>query len=130
VTVRRTRTRSEARADVVDLSVVRERMRLVTYQERVSREVDANRQAFSRLYHSGALFSSEGTRIGRDLLRVHQILMRLVSLVNQLSDTGDLPAPRTRAGAEAVYLELDGLLERTAALTQKTGHLLARLQGE
>ncbi|MHB8879588.1 MAG: hypothetical protein ACYC8T_38330, partial [Myxococcaceae bacterium] len=92
--------------------------------------LDSNRKAIGRLYTSGALFSRQGARAGRDLLLAHQHLLKVVSLLNRLGDAGEVPSPRQPAEIDAVYRELDLLLERTGELTDRTGHYLARLRGE
>lgn len=117
-------------ADVVSLADVRNRLRLAGYQSQIGQVLDANRQAISRLFHSGAMFTKEGTKAGRDLLLAHQHLLRVVELLEQLDDDGPLPAPRRPQHVQTVYTELDELLERTSALTDRTGAYLAKLKGE
>lgn len=117
-------------ADVVSLAQVREKLRLAGYQTQIATVLEANRRAITRLFHSGAIFSKEGAKAGRDLLLAHQHLLRVVALLEQLSDQGPIPAPRKPQQLNAVYNELDGLLERTSELTDRTGAYLARLKGE
>ncbi len=117
-------------ASVVDLEQVRGRLRLAGYQSQIGQVLEANRRALTRLFHTGTIFSKEGAKAGRDLLLVQQHLLRVVALLEQLSDQGPLPAPRRREHVEAVYAELDGLLERTSELTDRTGQYLARWKGE
>ena len=115
---------------VVELSDFRAQRRLALYQEKIARVLESNRQAIGRLYTTGALFSRPGARAGRDLLLAHQHLLRVVSLLERLADEGDVPAPRTAGQVDLVYLELDGLLDRTGELTHRTGVYLARLRPE
>ncbi len=117
-------------AAVIQLSDVRARRRLSIYQEKIHAVLASNRQAIGRLYTSGALFTRRGAKAGRDLLLAHQHLLRVVALINQLGDRGDVPAPKTPVKIDAVYRELDALLDRTNELTHRTGHYLARLRGE
>jgi len=117
-------------AEIVDLSQVRKRLRLVSYQDRIARGLEANRDALSHLFNTGALFSTEGTRAGRDLLLAHQHLLKVVSLINALSDRGEVPAPNRDEDIERHYEQLDVLLARTHALTHRTGEYLARLKGD
>ncbi|HZH03856.1 MAG TPA: hypothetical protein VEY30_08740, partial [Myxococcaceae bacterium] len=114
-------------AKVVDLSEVRARLRLASYQDKVARVLDSNRDTINGLCQSGMLFSRPGAKAGRDLLLAHLNLLKMVSLVNQLSDLDDIPAPRRPADGQVLYEELDGLLTRTAELTTRTGTYLARL---
>ncbi len=130
------RGKASRKAKVVDLSEVRSRLCLASYQDKVSRVLESNRETISTLCDSGALFSRPGTKAGRDLLLAHLNLLKMVSLVNQLTDIDDVPAPRgERAWAgeaplhDAIYTELDSLLNRTAELTTRTGSYLARLRG-
>lgn len=115
---------------MVELAEVRAQRRLGEYREKIRRVLDSNQRAIGRLYTSGALFSKQGVRAGRDLLLAHEHLLRVMSLLTRLSDSGDVPAPRTAAQVNAVYAELDDLLEQTSDLTARTGTYLARLRGE
>jgi hypothetical protein len=117
-------------AVVVNLTEVRAQRRLFAYQDKIATVLDSNRSAIGRLYTTGALFSRQGARAGRDLLLAHQHLLRVVALLNRLCDQGEVPAPRRENEVNAVYRELDLLLDRTTELTSRTGHYLARLHGE
>jgi hypothetical protein len=112
-------------ADVVMLDDIRALRRIALYQEKIGRVADANRRAIGRLHSTGALFTAEGTRAGRDLLLAHQHLLKVMALLSELA--ARVGAPR-RGGA--VYRELDHLLVRTSKLTRRTGSYLARLPSE
>ena len=124
------KTRRERSAEVVDLSEVRAQLRLVAYQDKIERVIDSNRKAIGRLYATDALFTEQGSRAGRDLLLAHQHLLKVIGLLNRLSNSGDVPAPRHATEIDEVYRELDALLDRTNELTHRTGSFLARLRGE
>jgi hypothetical protein len=79
------------------------------------------------LFTTGLLFTKNGTRAGRDLLLAHEHLLRVVSLVERLTNAGDVPAPRKASEVEAIFVELDTLLDRTNELTNHTGQLLEQL---
>lgn len=128
--VRMGQQRRPSKSNVLSLAEAREGRRLLRYRAQMDNVLNSNRTALDRLYATGALFSKEGARAGRDLLLAHQHLLKVVSLLEHLADEGVLPAPRKVMEVEAVYRELDSLLERTSALTHRTGHYLARLQGE
>ncbi len=115
---------------MIDLAEARAAHRLTAYRRKIAGVLDSNRRAISRLFTTGALFSRQGARAGRDLLLAHQHLLKVVTLLNQLSDLDTLPAPRTPSEINAVYRELDLLLDRTSELTSRTGHYLARLRQE
>lgn len=115
-------------AEVVDFAQLRARHRLATWRRKIDVVVDSNRRAIGRLYSTGALFSAEGARIGRDLLLAHQNLLKVRKLLERLADDGVVPAPRRPIDAEAVYRELGALLDRTSTLTHRTGHYLSRLR--
>ena len=117
-------------APVVQLSEVLAKRRLSTYQEKISAVLDANKRAIGRLYSTGAMFSRQGCKAGRDLLMAHQHLLKVMTLLERLADEGDLPAPRNPEQADAVYRELDSLLDRTSELTGRTGQYLAKLRRE
>lgn len=106
---------------VFSLEDARLHRRLKTYRERLDRVLGANQQAISRLFQTGSLFTKEGTRAGRDLLLAHQHLLRVVTLLDRLSHTGDVPAPKQAIEVDAIFGELDDLLEKTGQLTEKTG---------
>ncbi len=104
--------------------------RLGTYREKLDRVLRTNKRAIGRLYSSGTLFTKVGTRAGRDLLLAHEHLLRVVGLVERLSDTGDVPAPRKSAEVDAIFDELDTLLERTTQLTEHTAAMIDELKRE
>lgn len=114
-------------SNVVNLCQAREERRVLSYREKMNRVLESNRGALERLYATGALFSKDGARAGRDLLLAHQHLLKVVSLLEHLADEGAVPPPRRLDAVEAIYTELDALLARTSTLTQRTGHFLARL---
>jgi hypothetical protein len=106
---------------VHSLEEARLQRRLKTYRERLDRVLGANQQAITRLFQTGSLFTKEGTRAGRDLLLAHQHLLRVVTLLDRLSQSGDVPAPKQAVEVDAIFGELDDLLEKTGQLTEKTG---------
>ncbi|MBX7097811.1 MAG: hypothetical protein K1X89_08870 [Myxococcaceae bacterium] len=115
---------------VVSLNEARLERRLKHYRERLQRVMTTNRRAVGRLYTTGLLFSKEGTRAGRDLLLAHQHLLRVVTLLDRLSDQGDVPSPQKTDAVDAIFQELDQLLERTGELTHRTSAVLDSLRGE
>ena len=115
------------RAQVVILAEARARTRHEDYQARLAQILADNKRAIGRLYSTGALFTKEGTRAGRDLLLAHQHLLKVVGLLDRLAHQGDVPAPLTEAGMGEVYAELDTLFSRTDELRQRTGELLKGL---
>jgi hypothetical protein len=127
---------SEAKSNVIDLASERGRRRIGEYERRIRAVLDANRRALGRLFSTGLLFTRQGSRAGRDLLLAHQHLLKVVDLLGQLSDWGDIGAapelrePPRGAEIEALYEELDSLLERTNQLTTRTGDFLATLARE
>lgn len=122
------RHHAAAPAPVVSLAEVRERSRVSLYRRRLERVLGANRRAIGRLYSTGALFTREGTKAGRDLLKAHQHLLRVNTLLDRLEHQGDVPAPLTPEGLAVIYAELDTLFASTDELGAKTAELLARLK--
>jgi hypothetical protein len=125
----------EARANVIDLASERGRRRIGEYESKILSVLDANRRALSRLFATGLLFTRQGSRAGRDLLLAHQHLLKVVDLLGQLGDWGEMVCAELReppkgAEIEALYEELDALLERTNQLTSRTGDYLAPLARE
>ena len=111
-------------AEVVDLTDVRLSRRLGSYRERLDEVLATNKEAVGRLYRSGALFTRVGTRAGRDLLLAHDHLLKVVGLLDRLSHHGDVPAPRRADEVDAIFSELDTLLDRTQELSGHTQKLL------
>jgi hypothetical protein len=112
-----------SKPQVVRLSEVRARTQLEAYQEAIAAILASNRRTIGRLHASGALFSREGARAGRDLLLAHQHLLRVVALLQRL--TGRARAGQPSATGRA-HRELERLLERTSSLTERTGSYLGR----
>lgn len=117
-------------AQVVSLSDLRLSRRLATYRARLDRVLKANKRAITRLFGTGLLFTRNGTRAGRDLLLAHEHLLRVLGLLDRLENAGDVPPPRRADEIDAVFTELDALLERTAELTDSTAQLLEDLGKE
>ncbi|MGQ0504680.1 MAG: hypothetical protein ACT4TC_05115 [Myxococcaceae bacterium] len=122
--------RRKKNAEVIDLADAREEHRLSAYRRKITQVLESNRRAITRLFTTGALFTRAGSKAGRDLLLAHQHVLKVVTLLNQLADLDAIPAPRSPVEINAVYRELDLLLDRTSELTSRTGNYLARLQGE
>lgn len=121
---------STALENVVSLAEALRVRRIESYRARLDRVLESNRSAVGRLFTSGTLFTRDGTRAGRELLQAHEHLLRVMTLLERLSDQGDVPSPKKPASVDAVFLELDTLLERTTTLTAQTTDLLGELKRE
>jgi hypothetical protein len=112
---------------VVNLAEARDDRRLRDYQARLRLVLETNRKALSRLFQSGLIFSRAGARLGRDLLLAHQHLLKVGDLLSRL---GELPSrgerQRRDADAEALYGQVQALLNRTSELSARSDGLLAR----
>jgi hypothetical protein len=115
------------REQVVDLSGVRARLRLTSYQGKVAGALDGNERALRSLYVAGLLFTRSGTQVGRHLLLARQYLLRVASLLRRLADEGEVPAPRLPAQIDAVYTEVNNLLERSAQLVERAAPFMKEL---
>ena len=113
---------------VIDFAQERAQRRVQGYERKVTHVLDSNRRTIGRLFATGALFTRQGTKVGRDLLLAHQHMLRVMRLLQRLTRAVDPPAPDRSESAEAVFQELDGLLERTSILTHRTGDYLAKLK--
>ena len=114
--------RRRARATVVDLSSVREERRRELAERRVRSVMDGNRAALTRLFASGLIFTQKGSRAGRELLREHQTLQKLVDLFARLGEARDTVL---HSRAEEAFARLDAQLARTAQLTARTGEFVS-----
>jgi len=114
-------------AEVVNLHDARHSRRVDASRARLDRVLKGNKRAVTRLFSTGLMFTKHGTRAGRDLLLAHEHLLRVVSLVNRLGNEGDVPAPRRAEELDAIFVELDTLLDRTSELTEHTANLLEEL---
>ena len=115
----------------MDLQGARRERRLELYRSRLTERLRTNRAAIEDLYQGGSLFSPQGTRTGRALLRAHQLLQRADSLLEQLSGDGVVPAPRLPENIDALYREVDTLLARSDTLSGRHHRAanVARLPG-
>lgn len=114
-------------AEVVSLHDARLSRRVDGYRARLDRVIKGNKRAITRLFSTGLLFTKHGTRAGRDLLLAHEHLLRVVVLIERLANEGDVPAPRRQGELDAIFTELDTLLDRTSDLTEHTAALLDQL---
>ena len=114
--------RRRARAAIVDLSFVREERRRELAERRVRSVMDRNRAALTRLFATGLIFTQKGSRAGRELLREHQSLQKLVDLFARLGEARDA-ALHNRA--EEAFARLDAQLARTAQLTARAGDFVS-----
>lgn len=117
-------------AQVISFAEVKLARRLGNYREKLDKVLRTNKRAIGRLYSSGTLFTKAGSRAGRDLLLAHEHLIRVVGLIERLSDTGDVPAPRKTNEVDSIFSELDTLLERTAALSEHTATMIDGLKSD
>lgn len=113
---------------VVDLSGVRARLRLTSYQGNVARALEGNEASLRSLVSAGALFTRPGTQAGRDLLLARQYLLKVAALLRRLADEGDVPAPRLPKQIDALYIEVNALLERSADLVERAAPFLEQLR--
>lgn len=119
-----------APAPVVSLAEARLEHRLKQYRERLERVLKTNRRALTKLFSTGTLFTRIGCRAGRDLLLAHEHLLRVMTLLDRLSHTGDVPAPSSTKEIHEVFEELDTLLAQTANLTDETSKMLEEMKKE
>jgi len=122
--------RPSRQAQVISLADARHAKRLASYRDRLNRVLRANRCAIGKLCATGSLFTAVGVRVGRDLLAAHEQLLRVMGLLDRLDHVGDVPAPRAATEVEAIFTELDTLLERTSVLAAQTRSLFGELKHE
>lgn len=116
--------RSASRSAVVDLAQARDARRLRELGERCTAVDDGARRLLSRLFQCGAIFTRQGSRLGRDLLLCHQHLLRAAALVGRAGDC-DTSAPDE---SDALYQEAAGLVERSTQIIARCEASCARGQ--
>jgi hypothetical protein len=107
---------------VVDLAQARDARRVKELQARCRAVDEVNRRSIARLFQGGLVYTRQGARLGRDLLLAQQHLLRVADLLARIAEL-----PEGEGGeAAALYEEAQALLVRTAALTARSGLVLAR----
>ncbi len=112
---------------VVSLAVERGRRKLRGYESRIRIGLDSNRTTMGLLFKSGLLFTRQGTRAGRDLLLLHQHLLKVADVLSTMSLVGGT-TPREQQTSAEMYSELDSLLAKSAQLAQRTDEYLATVR--
>ncbi len=115
-------------AAVIPLDAVRERQRLTHYRERAEAVLAQNRAALDRLFESGLIFTRSGARIGRELLRAHQHLLKVADMVNRAPRENGAPLEPLIAG-DALFDEIEALLEKTSAIARRNKSLFQSKPG-
>jgi hypothetical protein len=106
-------------ADVIDFGAARERQLLGRYRERAQAVLGQNQEALQRLYESGIIFTRHGTRVGRELLQAHRHLLQVVDMVKKApTSMEDGMMGRLIEGA-ALFDEIEALLGKTNAITER-----------
>lgn len=100
---------------MVDLAEARDARRLRELGERCTAVDGCARRMLSRLFQCGAIFTRQGSRLGRDLLLSHQHLLRAAALVGRVGD-GDGAAPDE---TDALYREAAALVERSSQIVER-----------
>ena len=106
-------------AAVIDFGVARERQRLTRYRARAQSVLAQNRAALQRLYETGLIFTRHGTRVGRDLLQIQQHLLKAVDILNRAPKSDDEGFEGRLVEGEALFVQVEELLKKTAALTER-----------
>lgn len=114
---------------MVDLHGARRAKRLELYRSRLAERVQAARADLVSLYQGGNLFTPDGTKQGRSLLKALQLLQRAGTRLDELSGSGVIPAPSLPERIDALYGEVDGLFARSDRLTGRGAASVARLPG-
>lgn len=109
--------RTAASSAVVDLAHARDARRLRELDERCQSIDEGARRIVSRLFQCGAIFTRQGTRLAREVLRSHQQLLRAAALIGRASEL-DAFAPE----------ECDALYQEAASLVERSTLILARCQ--
>ena len=109
---------------VVDFEQARRLQRQKQYRARLSRVLEGNRRALSRLFHSGLIFTRQGARAGRDLLLAHQHLLKVGELIGRLEKS----PPSARRSETPIYDELEMLLAKSDQLASRTDEFVASLR--
>src|SRR5262245_37814206 len=106
---------------VVDLAEARGQRRLKQYETKIQAVLESSRRALNRLFSTNLLYSHQGTRAGRDLLLVHQKMVKVQDALRRIEAGSATGGPQE---TEALFGELDGLIEKTYEITDRTGKIL------
>lgn len=112
----------KSKSAVLDLAQARGARRIKQYEAKIRTLLENNRRSLNRLFVTNLVYTRQGTRAGRELLLVHQELLRVVELLRRI-EAGDA-APGRAVSTDALFSELDSRLERACAITSRTGEIL------
>jgi hypothetical protein len=120
--VRKTTVRG-AGATVVDLLAARERRRFEDCRARVSAVLEEHRRVLTDLVDSGLMFTRHGTRIGGELLRAQQRLMRVR---DELAREARVEGCGCGELVQGLLADAEALLEKSLATAQRHRKLFER----
>ena len=118
------RPQQQAEASIVSLQAERERRTRALAERRVRAVLDDNRAALTRLFATGLIFTQQGSRAGRELLSAHQALLKVADLFAQLRED-QVPGGALEVRVEEAFAHLDEQLQKSAAITARTGEFVA-----
>ncbi len=104
---------------VVDLSRERDRRRIREFRHQVQSLLDKNRHSLGKLFSTGAIYTRQGTRAGRNLLAAHQNLRKVSDLLTQHSNL-----EKEHIYASRFFQQLEILLQKSRTLSMQTEWIL------
>ncbi len=107
---------------VLDLRQARDRRALRAWRAKVQGVQNSNKRSLSRLFATGAIYTRQGARAGREMLGTHQKLLKLNTLLGRLGelfDDEDAEAEDVKAlvgEIEVLYLKAREAVTRSDSL--------------
>ena len=107
---------------VISLGLERDLRKLRSNREQLYAVLNNHRQALTRLFETGVIFHRQGVKAGRDLLLAHELLHRVLDLLDELGSDDLKGDEKTQK-----MLRLQRLLNRASVITSRTGEKLRSL---
>lgn len=107
---------------VISLGLERDMRKLRANREQLYAVLNNHRQALTRLFETGVIFHRQGVKAGRDLLLAHELLHRVLDMLDELGNDDLKGEEKTK-----IMLRVQRDLNRASLITTRTGEKLRSL---